>query len=125
MQSPNERSALLEALSEGRRHGTLAGYTAGCRCKWCRLANRAYHGADMARRAGRHLRVVGPEALTERIALDLTADELELYTERAEAAGLSRQAYLRRAIAETVELERVNERIRERELATPLLEHGG
>lgn len=109
-------------------HGTLSGYTDGkCRCDCCRDSHRAYHRANMRKRNGSPLalRVVGPEALTERITLELTADELDLYTARAEAAGISRQAYLRRAIAETVELERVNEHIRERELATPLLDHGG
>lgn len=106
-------------------HGTNGGYNAGCRCDCCRDAHRAYHRADMRKRSGRTLRLVGPETLTERISLDLTTDDLDEWTTRAESAGLSRQAYIRRAVNESIEVEQALERQRERELATPLLDHGG
>jgi hypothetical protein len=113
-------------MAERIKHGTLAAYTTGkCRCDWCRMANRAYHGADMARRSGRHLRVVGPSVLTEQVTVPVSADDLERWSEEADKAGLSRQAYIRRSVNERVALDRSLERQREHELARPLLDHGG
>ena len=94
------------------KHGTLAGYTAGkCRCQWCTMANRAYHGADMAKRSGRIVSHVGPDRVDTRVTLDVTADEAELWSSRAEEQGLSRNAYVRRGMNEVIAVERANERM--------------
>ena len=123
---PENTDKLLRDLAEGRRHGTLIAYTVGkCRCKWCRKANAAYMGANMRRLRGNPLRLVGPTALTSRITVDLTDDDLVLWDERAKAAGLSRQAYIRRNMREAIDLELRLEQQREQELATPLVTIGG
>jgi hypothetical protein len=105
------------------KHGTLYGYNRQkCRCRWCRMANNAYMGAYLQTKRGvTPLRVVGPETLTERITIETTGDELADWNEGAEAAGLSRQAYVRRSVNEV----RANEKARARMEADerrPLLE---
>src|SRR5690242_21828453 len=82
-------------------HGTNRGYNAfGCRCKWCLMAHRAYHGAYAATQRGVQLRTTGPAELSERITVELTLDELVDWDAGAILAGLSRQAYIRRAVKE-------------------------
>lgn len=105
------------------KHGTQHAYiNRKCRCRWCRMANNAYMGAYLQdKRGATPLRVVGPEALTERITVDLSDDELAAWNERAEIAELSRQAYVRRCVNETIALERALEK-QEADERRPLLE---
>ena len=104
-------------------HATNAGYTNhGCRCEGCVEAHRVYHKHYARRRAGRTPREAG---LSEIASTGVTLEELVAWDAQAEKAGLSRSAFIRRSVNETVELERALERQRERELASPLLDHGG
>lgn len=104
-------------------HGTNAGYNDGCRLECCVEAHRVYHRWYARRRAGKIPREVsGP---TEIVTSAVSIDELDVWTARAEKLGISRAALIRRHVNEGIQLEVALERQRERELAEPLLTHGG